>query len=68
MARLFAARGEFVSRDELIDCLYGWCADGGPVQADNCNRVQIFRLRRLLKALGIRIVTQWGRGYRVEVV
>lgn len=68
MARLFAARGGLVSREEIVDALHGHDESGGPLGALECNRVTIFRLRQRLKTLGIKIVTEHGRGYRVEVM
>jgi len=51
--------------DELIDALWGDCADGGPLTADNCIKVHVCRLRRQLREFGIPIRVIYKFGYLV---
>lgn len=55
-------RGRTVTRDELLDTLYGGKVEPGPKILD----IMVFRLRRMLRP-DVRIVAVWGVGYRLEV-
>lgn len=67
IARLFQSAGSWVSMSQLIDACYFDDPEGGPVTADNCVRVRVFKMRRLLGKLGIRIDGKQGCpiGYRL---
>ena len=58
--------GRVVSKDELIEALYGNCADGGPDDADNCIRVSMSILRLALAPSGVEIGTCWGGGWYLK--
>ena len=57
--------GTWVSRDSLIDAMYGHREDGGPLCADNTLSVHIHRIRKALQP-GFYIAVAWGHGYRIE--
>src|SRR5262245_53184760 len=61
LARLVLHAGEVVSRDRLIDALWG---ERPPASAANALQVQIHALRKLL---GPERITTDGPGYRLEV-
>lgn len=68
LARLFAARGKYVSMSEIIEAVYSGDEDGGPLKAANCIRATMCRSRRLLKRFGLSIENLLGReshGYRL---
>lgn len=56
------ASGQWVSRDYLLDALYGEDPEGGPDQADKCLRVFIARLRNA----GYPIENRYAVGYRMS--
>jgi DNA-binding response OmpR family regulator len=57
---LVANPGRAFSRDFLLERVWGYAHDGGGRTVDS----HVGRLRRKLGALGERIVTVWGVGYR----
>lgn len=66
LARLFSAKGHFVSREDMIEAVYSDDEDGGPLCADECIKVTICRVRKLLAKLNVRIVGWRGEsGYRM---
>ncbi len=67
-AALCVRQGGVVSVPELADVLYGDRADGGPLTADRIVWVHISTVRAVLGAIGLRVVTAWGRGWFVEAM
>jgi DNA-binding response OmpR family regulator len=62
-AALFNARGLMLSRLRLFEVVYGEREDGGPF--DRQIELIVLQLRRKLACTSFRIVSQWGRGYRL---
>lgn len=65
IALLFAARGGIVSHEELIGAASFDDPEGGPLCADNCLKVGICRVRKLLAGTGAEIINVHNRGYRL---
>lgn len=68
MAALIAARGALVSREAIVDLLWGHCEDGGPLGAHGAIRVHLSKARKRIASLGLLIVNQHGGGYAAECV
>lgn len=66
LARLFSARGHYVSLENMIEAVYFDDPDGGPLTADSCIAVLICRIRKLLAKMDMRVVGgRWAGGYRM---
>lgn len=63
---LIAARGNLVSPKSLLDGMWAEQEDGGPETAPEVLRQWVNRAREPLAALGLGIVSEYGRGYRIE--
>lgn len=59
------AEGRRVSKDELIEALWGGREDGGPLNVHNSIGVRVHRLRIELFAFGIEIGVLYTYGYQV---
>jgi len=59
---LLMREGRVVSKEQLVNHLYGWGDDVG----DNAIEVYVYRLRRKLEPLGCEIRTVRGMGYLME--
>lgn len=57
--------GGYVTRAKMFNELYGLDPNGGPNNGDNIISVFMVRLRRRLAPFGVRIVVDWGNGYRL---
>lgn len=70
VALVFAGRGGTVSRDAIMEALYGDDEGGGPDDAIRLMDVRMCRIRRMLAPLDLGVVTEWGQGFRAvpEVV
>ena len=56
-----------VSRAELVDGIWGWRMDGGPLQPGNCISVYLAHLRKALRALDLTIETVCSRGLMLSI-
>jgi DNA-binding response OmpR family regulator len=65
---LLAASGHWLSRDEIIDRLYGDCEDGGPLDPHGVIKVSVHRQRALLAGLGIDLLAMKKIGWRCEIL
>lgn len=61
LSLLAAAPGEFIATSDIVDRIYGWDEDGGPLHANENIRSAVRKLRQD----GFRIETTYGRGYRL---
>jgi two-component system OmpR family response regulator len=59
---LLSRQGRVVSKEQIIDCLFGWGEDVG----SNAIEVYIHRVRRKLEPFGIEIRTVRGMGYLLD--
>ncbi len=59
---LMQRAGKVVSKEQLLESLYGWDADTG----DNAIEVYIHRLRKKLEGSGVAIATVRGLGYLMD--
>ena len=62
LARLFVARGNYVSLKEIIEAVYFDDPEGGPLCADNCIGVFMHKMRKLLSHVGVDIEGWRGEG------
>jgi hypothetical protein len=53
-------------KSRIIDAMYGDDPDGGPDRADDCLRTTIAHMRLPLRTIGVRVLTDWAYGYRLE--
>jgi len=60
---LWSRRGDVVARESMMQVLYSLRND--PPDAKGLD-VNIWRLRRLLRGSGLRILTAWGQGWQLE--
>ena len=68
LARLFAARGKFVSTADIIEAVYGNDEDGGPTTADSCVKVMVYRIQKILARLDLQVVGFRGKNsYRLII-
>ena len=65
---LAAARGRFMSQEEIAEILWGDRADGGPDQAANVIGVHIVNLRRRLASWPVSIDAKGSRPRSVRMV
>jgi DNA-binding response OmpR family regulator len=56
--------GKALSRDQLLDLVWGYDYDGNDRAVDIC----VQRLRSKLKGTNVSIKTIWGTGYRMEII
>jgi DNA-binding response OmpR family regulator len=64
---LIARRGMPISRDELIDAIWGEDEDGGPDTAEaRVQSIYPIHVRRRIERLGLGIRSGYGRGYCIE--
>lgn len=61
---LWSARPRTLSKDQLIDALYGLLPDGDTPEIKIVD-VFICKLRPKIKGMGVSIETAWGKGYRM---
>ncbi len=67
MLALLARSGGLVTRDELVEAIWGERADGGPLTAAGGALNSVMEAARAAgAALGIVITTEHGRGYRAR--
>ena len=69
MLRIMAWRlveGHVVSKDELIQAVYGGHEDGGPDDALGSINVSMCYLRLALAPSGVEIGTRWGNGWYLK--
>jgi two-component system OmpR family response regulator len=59
---LLSRQGRVVSKEQIIDCLFGWGEDVG----SNAIEVYIHRVRRKLEPFGVEIRTVRGMGYLLD--
>jgi two-component system OmpR family response regulator len=59
---LLSRQGRVVSKEQMIDCLFGWGEDIG----SNAIEVYVHRVRRKLEPFGIEIRTVRGMGYLLD--
>lgn len=59
---LLSRQGRVVSKEQMIDCLFGWGEDVG----SNAIEVYVHRVRRKLEPFGIEIRTVRGMGYLLD--
>lgn len=60
---LIVARKHFISKDDAIFALYEYRDE--PEHTDNILHVVTCRMRKSLAAIGVEIVAEHGRGYRI---
>ena len=61
---LLLRRGRVVSKEQLVNHLYGWADEVG----DNAIEVNVYRLRKKLEPLGCEIRTVRGMGYLMDPI
>jgi len=61
---LVAARGDFVSKEDMKDALWLTRDDGGPISGSRFVDVLICHIRKHQHLIGIEIERWWGMGYR----
>lgn len=65
-AGVIAASGRLVTRNDLIEALWGDDPDGGPIDPNKLLDVYLHKSRQRLMPLGIGIATHWGYGVKAE--
>lgn len=64
-AVLFNARGQQVFTEALVDKVWGHSEDP-PLNMQSSLSTNIHRIRLALEPTQFRVITDWGRGYRLE--
>lgn len=70
LAAFFRRRpADIISRDDLIDAVFGHHPDGGPIDADNYISVTIHNAKKRLPRIGLRMVGRvfYTRGYAYDI-
>ncbi|MGI9485420.1 MAG: hypothetical protein ACR2RF_05970 [Geminicoccaceae bacterium] len=67
VARLFIVQGHFVPTQLLIDAVYYDDPEGGPLTANNCIRVMLHRMRKLLAKVDVQLDGCQGTGFRLRL-
>ncbi len=62
---LVARPGFVLSVEDMVEAVFGHRADGGPLQAANCVRVYMYRLRALMTQLDYQFHYNGNRGYSI---
>ena len=68
VACLLCAYPHMVSYSEMIEFVCGDDPDGGPEQIRNSISAVLCNARKQLAFLGFKLFTEWGRGYRLELL
>lgn len=61
---LLDAKGRVLSKEQLLDRLYGLEADDPP--ESKIVDVFVCKVRKVIEPIGLKIGTAWGRGYYLE--
>ena len=68
IACLLSAYPNMVSHEEMIEFVCGDAVDGGPEQIKNSITAVLSNGRKQLAFLGFKLMTEWGRGHRLELL
>lgn len=63
-----AANGQPVAWDRIADTIYADDPEGGPMNAGQVVRALVSRCNRKLRSTDLRILNNWGQGYRLASV